>query len=229
MIITIDGAAGTGKSTVAQQLAKALGFIFFDTGAMYRILTYAILKHKILFNQPEKLQPFLKQFTFQNKWIQGERHYFYEEEDISQSIRSKEVTENVSEIAALEAVRNLLTTLQRNLAIGTHAVFEGRDMGTVVFPTAEIKIFLTGKDEIRALRRYQEMKHKSLSETENLTVEECLIAINHRDAYDTSRVLAPLQQARDAYIIDTSSLSIDEVVDKILEYIDSLTIDKPSL
>jgi cytidylate kinase len=218
MIITIDGPVATGKSTIARKLAESIGFIFFDTGAMYRTLTYGILKHHIDIHQIDQLQKFLDQFQFDIKVVRRERLYFYEDENITQKIREKEVTLVVSEVSAIKAVRDKLIAIQRELAVGVNVVFEGRDMGTVVFPDAALKIFLTGRNEVRAKRRYEELKSKY----PDITLEKCLEDINKRDAHDSTREHSPLCQADDAYVIDTSDLSVDEIVYKILEHKDAL-------
>lgn len=227
MIITIDGPVATGKSGVARKLAESIGFVFFDTGAMYRSLTYGILKHKINIHQPEQLQQFLDHFKFEIKNLRGERLYFSEGEEITQKIRGIEVTQAVSEVSANKSVRDKLIEIQRQLAVGVNAVFEGRDMGTFVFPDAALKIFLTGRDEVRAKRRFDEWKSKFPEETKTLTLEKCLEDLNKRDAYDSSREHSPLCQAKDAYVIDTSDLTIDEVVYRILEIKDSLKKTRP--
>lgn len=228
MIITIDGPVATGKSSVAKKLALSLGFIFFDTGAMYRSLTYGILKHHIDIHNPEQLQQFLSQFKFDIKHVWRERHYFFEGEDISQKIRGKEVTEAVSEVSANKAVREKLVELQREMAKGVNAVFEGRDMGTVVFPQADLKIFLTGRNEVRAQRRFDELRGRFPNETQSLTLEECLVGINKRDAYDSSREHSPLTKASDAFEVDTSDLSVDDVVHRILEIKDTKKARRPT-
>jgi CMP/dCMP kinase len=222
MIITIDGPVATGKSTVAKKLAQAIGFIFFDTGAMYRALTYGILQNHIDPLQAEQLQEYLDRFKVNIKVIQHERYYFIGEEDVTQKIRSLEVNEAVSQIAALKSVRDKFVALQRELAIGVNVVFEGRDMGTVVFPDAALKIFLTGRDDIRAKRRYQEIIAKNPKLAETLTLEKCLEDINRRDTYDSQREHSPLKKADNAYVIDTSDLTLDEIVYRILEYKDSM-------
>ncbi len=224
MIITIDGAVATGKSTIAKKLAESVGYIFFDTGAMYRTLTYGILKNKIDIFNLEQLNHFLETFPskFDIKIIHRERKYYFDSEEITQKIRGKEVTNEVSKISALKAVRDKLISLQRELAVGVNAVFEGRDMGTIVFPDASLKIYLTGRDEVRAKRRFDEIKAKYPNESQTLTLQQCLEDINKRDAYDTTRENSPLIQANDAFVVDTSDLSIDEVVFKILEYKDAL-------
>lgn len=222
MIITIDGPVATGKSTIAKKLAQSIGYIFFDTGAMYRIATYGILKHHIDIDQPEQLQKFLDTFQFDVKVVQRERKYFFEGEDITKQIRGKEVTFAVSKVSAVKAIREKLITIQRELAVGVNAVFEGRDMGTVVFPEANLKIFLTGRDEVRARRRFEEIKVQNPDEAFFLTIEQCLEAINKRDENDSIREHSPLHQAPDAFVIDTSDLTVDEIVYKILEYKDAL-------
>ena len=221
MIITIDGTIATGKSTVAKKLAEEIGFIFFDTGAMYRTLTYAILKNCIDIHNAEQLADFLEKFELDIKVVKRERHYFVDGEDVTKKIRGEEVTSAVSEIAASRAVRDKLIEIQRNLAVGVNAVFEGRDMGTTVFPDANLKIFLTGRDDVRAKRRYDELTTKYRESSEGLTLEKCLEDIIKRDTYDSSREYSPLSQAEDAYVIDTSDLSLEEIVYKILEFKDT--------
>lgn len=221
MIITIDGPVATGKSTVAKQLAEAIGYIFFDTGAMYRTLTYAIIKHDIDVYNADQLQKFLENFRFDIKVIHRERHYFYESEDITQKIRGKQVTEKVSEVSAVKPIRDKLISIQRELAVGVNAVFEGRDMA-FVFPEASLKVFLTGRLEVRARRRFEELKEKFPEESKNLSFEKCLSEINQRDATDSTREHSPLMRAPDAYVLDTSDLSLDEIIYKILEHKDTL-------
>lgn len=222
MIITIDGPIATGKSTIAKALAREVGFIYFDTGAMYRCLTYAILKHHINVDDPEQLAKFLKDFKFEVKVKLSEKHYFVEQENVTNKIRSAEVTNHVSKVSAIKAVREKLVALQRQLAVGVNAVFEGRDMGTVVFPDAHVKVFLTGRPDVRAKRRYDELKSKFPDDTKDLTLAQTLKEINDRDAYDMTREISPLRQADNALVIDTSDLSIKEIVLLITEYRDSL-------
>lgn len=222
MIITIDGPIATGKSTIAKHLAHEIGFIYFDTGAMYRSITYGILKNKIDANNPAALAEYLKNFNFEIKVKHGERFYIVEGEDVSLKIRNEEVTANVSRISALPAVREKLVALQRQLAVGVNAVFEGRDMGTVVFPNAQLKIFLTGRPEIRAKRRFEEFRSKFPEEALHMTLEKVMEDIAERDKYDTEREISPLKQAEDACVVDTSDLTIDEIVIKILEFKDTI-------
>jgi len=217
MIITIDGAVATGKSTVAKNVAKSLGYIFFDTGAMYRALTYGIIHHNLDYHDPDQLKKHLDAFDFDMKIKQGEKYYYVEGRDVTNIIRGMDVTEKVSEIAAIPMVREKLIDIQRVLAMGVNAVFEGRDMGTVVFPKADLKIFLTGSPEIRAERRLKELKERFPEMADQITFEKVLDDLNKRDAFDSSRQISPLKAADDAYIIDTSNLTCEEVVNKVLE------------
>lgn len=222
MIITIDGTVATGKSTIAKKLAEAIGFIFFDTGAMYRALTYGILKQQIPIDNSELLEEYLNHFNFEIKVIRRERRYFVDNEDVTEIIRKDEVTSSVSKISAIKAIRDKLVDVQRNLAMGVNAVFEGRDMGTVVFPSAHLKIFLTAREDVRAKRRYDELVSKFPEESKNLTLEKCREEIAKRDLFDTTREHSPLKKAEDAFIVDTSDLSIEEVVYRILEIKDTI-------
>lgn len=222
MIITIDGPIATGKSSIAKALAKEIGYIYFDTGAMYRCLTYALLKENVNADNAQELLDFLQRFHFDIKIRQGEKHYFVADEDVTKEIRSAEVTAHVSKISAIQAVREKLVALQRQLAVGVNAVFEGRDMGSVVFPEAPVKIFLTGDPEVRAKRRFDELRAKFPKETESLTLETMLEEINRRDTYDMHRTFSPLKKADNALEINTSHLSLHDIVMQILEYRDSL-------
>lgn len=228
MIITIDGPVATGKSTIARKLAEAIGFIYFDTGAMYRAFTYGILKHHIDISNPSQVEDFLRGFQLHLKIVNHEKVYFFEGENVTAKIRSNEVTLAVSQVSALKPVRDKLIAIQRELAVGVNAVFEGRDMGTVVFPDAALKIFLTGNDQVRAKRRFEELVAKYPEEAKTLTLEACLENLNKRDAYDSSREHSPLFAASDACIIDTSNLTIDQVVNRILECKDTVKARKPA-
>lgn len=217
MIITIDGPVATGKSSVAKKLAASIGYIYFDTGAMYRAVTYAVLKNNVNIDNPEELEKFLNTFDFDIKIKRGDRHYFVGAEDVTDKIRQDDVTSQVSRVSANHAIRLKMAEYQRELAKGVNAVFEGRDMGTVVFPEAPLKIFLTGREDVRAKRRFEEMKAKYPNESKDLTLEKAIQDLHARDEYDTNRSESPLKKADDAYEVDTSDLSLDEVVYRILE------------
>lgn len=213
MIITIDGPSGTGKSTVAKGLAKKLGFVYFDTGAMFRTLAYGIIFYKIDANNLEALSTFLDQatVTIKKESDSAAIHYWLNQHDVTAELRRHDVTDLASKISTLKAVRDKLAALQRQLAQGIDAVFEGRDMGSVIFPHAELKVFLTADPKIRAERRHKEL----LSKDASITLDKVLQDINERDERDSNRSIAPLKPAADATIIDTSHLFINDVIEKI--------------
>ncbi len=215
MIITLDGPAGTGKTTVAKNLAEELGYTYFDTGAMYRAITYGVIEYKVDISNLEALQQFLESHPVRIESHFNDKRIFLGDEDVTQSIRTKEVTDLVSRVSAIACVRQKLVATQRELSQGVNAVFEGRDMGTVVFPNAEIKVFLTASLEERAKRRYKELLEKDPTRP-NLTLETVLNDIDSRDKYDASRDISPMKPASDAVIIDTSNLTIADVINQII-------------
>ncbi len=217
MIITIDGPVATGKSTIAKKLASEIGYIYFDTGAMYRSFTYALMKNGVNIDDPEAVRGYLPSFTYDIKIKHGERRYFVNGEDVTNLIRSPAVTANVSKVAAMPFVRENLVALQRSLVRNVNAIVEGRDMGTVVFPDADFKIYLTGRPDVRAKRRFDELLVKFPDQMKGVTLDQCLCEINERDHEDMTREVSPLKKAEDAYEVDTSDLSPDELVFKILE------------
>lgn len=220
MIITIDGPVATGKSTVAKRLAEQLGYIYFDTGAMYRAVAYGIMQKNVNIDDHQALVKFLDDFQFSIHVRRGFKHYFIGDEDITDQIRSQAVTAIVSKISALQPVREKLVALQRTMAEGVNAVFEGRDMGTFVFPKADLKIFLTGAPEVRAKRRLEELQRERPEDAKGLTLDQLTKEIEDRDHYDSTRAISPLQKAEDAFEIDTSNRALDEVVFQILEFKD---------
>jgi cytidylate kinase len=201
MIITIDGPAGTGKSTVSKAVAKKLGFTYFNTGALYRALAYEIDR--------TQGDPVFVAHTLPFK-IQGER-YFIGAEDVTEIIRTPKITRLSSEYSAIPEVREEVLHFQKTFALGGDTVFEGRDLGTVVFPNAELKIFLTASPEKRAERRFKELQ--------GVSFEEVLKELKERDLADTTRKVAPLRKADDAHLIDTSDLTIEQAVDRIIQLI----------
>jgi len=216
MIITIDGPAGSGKSSVAKSVAQELNYTFYDTGAMYRAVTYAIIENKIDFHDENALIELLTHFLYSVKTIGDEKYYFIGSENVTDQIRSREVTQHVSKVSAEPIVRELLVSIQHHCAKDTDSVFEGRDMGSVVFPKADLKIFLTASPEIRAERRHRELVEKKTISESKISKEQILKEIIERDNYDSTSEHSPLCQAKDAHAIDTSHLSIPEVVTKIL-------------
>ncbi len=218
MIIAIDGPAGSGKSTVAKLVAKELGFSYIDTGAMYRAVAYKVLKDNIPL---EKAPHILDKIDIKLVETEDGIKVFLDGEDISDKIRTEEVGKVASQIAKIPQVRKKLVELQRKLALEKeNAVLEGRDIGTVVFPDADLKIFLTASAEERARRRYLQLKEKGL----NPSYEEILKSIIDRDKNDTERKDSPLKPAEDAIIIDTTDKSIDQVVNLIINKVKEVII-----
>ena len=209
MIIAIDGPAGAGKSTIAKKVADSLGYIYIDTGAMYRAFTYELLTSSISLSDIEEITKVLEKtdIEFKNNEI------FLNNLNVTNEIRSKNVTANVSAVSAIPQVREKLVNLQRKIASESNSILDGRDIGTVVFPNAELKIFLTASVKIRALRRYNEL----IAKDKNIDINEIEAEIEKRDKLDSSRETSPLIKAADAIEIDTSDLSIDEVANTILK------------
>ena len=207
MIITIDGPAGAGKSSVAKLLAARLGFRFLDTGAMYRAVALAGMRKGLDWDRPGDLAELAKQIELR---VEGER-IFLDGEDVSAAIRTTDVTAVTRYAADNPAVRAQLVALQRRTAAGRNIVTEGRDQGTVAFPDAECKIFLTAGPEERARRRLDEL----LAKNEPVTLEQVLAAQNRRDREDQSRSVGPLRPAFDALEVRTDGLSLEKTVDKL--------------
>ncbi|HEX2579577.1 MAG TPA: (d)CMP kinase [Rhabdochlamydiaceae bacterium] len=218
LIITIDGPAGTGKTTVAKKTAERLGLPYFDTGAMYRAVAFLILHEKIPLSDEKRISELLANFDFEIRDQGAERKYVANGRDVTDVIRSQAVTNIVSPVSALHSVRQALWAIQRNFARKRGGVFEGRDMGSVVFPEATIKVFLTARPDVRAERRLAELHEKRPEEARQMSHQQMLEEIMKRDQIDSSRALAPLLCPPDAYVIDTSNISIDEVVERIIEY-----------
>ena len=210
--IAIDGPASSGKSTVAKIIAKDFGYTYLDTGAMYRAATYVALQHQISPDQSSQLLELLDQYPISfGRSESGEQLVFLGDVDVSHPIRENAVTNAVSSFAAIPAIREKLVALQQEIAQQGGIVMDGRDIGTVVLPKAELKIFLVASVDERAERRYKENLAKGI-ETDLETLKE---EIATRDYKDSHRATSPLKQAEDAIYLDTTGLSIQEVVDKI--------------
>lgn len=210
--IAIDGPAGAGKSTVARKVASALEYVYVDTGAMYRAVTLSAQQSHILYEEEEKLKQHLQHLHIAFEPTSNGQLVILNNQDVTASIRSREVTSAVSHYAAIQCVRDYLGSLQRKMASDKGIVMDGRDIGTHVLPDAEVKIFLTASAKVRALRRYNELTSDNYVSLEQL--EQEIIA---RDELDQTRTIAPLVQASDAILIDSSHLSIEEVVAQIVE------------
>ena len=210
--IAIDGPASSGKSTVAKIIAKDFGYTYLDTGAMYRAATYIALKNQISPDEPSQLLELLEQYPISfGRAETGEQLVFVGDVDVTNPIRENEVTNAVSAFAAIPSVREKLVALQQEIAQQGGIVMDGRDIGTVVLPKAELKIFLVASVDERAERRYKENLSKGI-ETNLETLKEEIAA---RDYKDSHRETSPLKQAEDAIYLDTTGLSILEVVEKI--------------
>jgi cytidylate kinase len=218
MIITIDGPSGTGKTTVARRVAEKMGFVYFDTGAMYRALTWVILQNNINLASSLEMESLISRFEFKIEEREGIKRYFVGEIDVTEAIRSRPVTAKVSEVAAQKEVRASLLPIQHQFAQHRNVVFEGRDLGTVVFPEAEIKIYLDADPEVRAERRLEEILRSNPQEKHHLNKDQMRQDLLRRDEYDSTREIAPLRCPEGAYRIDTSQLTIDQVVDMIVLY-----------
>lgn len=211
MIIAIDGPAGSGKSTISKLVAKDLDLIYLDTGAMYRLVTLKALKMGILDENLENLDKINE--LLDNLEIDVREDGFYlDGVDVSEEIRKPIVSENVSKIAAIKEVRIKMVDLQRAFSKAKNVILDGRDIGTVVFPNADLKVFLVADARERANRRYKELTEKG----ENVSLEEIYQNILMRDKIDSTREEAPLKKAEDAVEVDTTSKNIDEVKEKIL-------------
>lgn len=206
--IAIDGPASSGKSTVAKIIAKDFNYIYTDTGAMYRSVTYLALKYQVDFTDEKALVELIHRYPITFKQAEGGQLVFVDGQDVTMAIRLPEVTQYVSQIAALKAVRQELVKQQQSIAKAGGVVMDGRDIGTVVLPDAQVKIFLNASVEERAQRRYKENMEKGIA----CDFDELKEAIAKRDYYDSHRENSPLKQASDAIAIDTTGMSIDEVV-----------------
>ena len=212
--IAIDGPASSGKSTVAKIIAKEFGYTYLDTGAMYRAATYIALKHQLNEDNVEQLLGLLEQHPISfGRSEAGEQLVFVGDVDITHPIRENEVTNRVSTIAAIPVIREKLVALQQEIVQKGGIVMDGRDIGTVVLPQAELKVFLVASVDERAKRRYKENMAKGI-ETDLEKLKEDIAA---RDYKDSHRETSPLKQAEDAIYLDTTGLTIEEVVDKIKE------------
>ena len=209
MIIAIDGPAATGKSTSAKLLSKKLGFTYLDTGAMYRCVTLLILKNNVEIKNHSHLDSLLMQFQLDVKKNKKDYLFFLDGEDVSTDIRSTEVTNNVSAVSALPVVRKKLVSIQRKIAENQDSVVEGRDIGTVVFPNADIKFFIIADTIVRAKRRQLDLKKIG----EEKTIDSLVKEISDRDNYDSRRKISPLFKAIDAIEVNTTNTTIDEQVD----------------
>ena len=213
--IAIDGPSGAGKSTIARFLAKELGFIYVDTGALYRTVGYAVLKNGIDTKDATAVEALLPSITVTMGYVDGEQHVFLNGEDVSGYIRTPEVSMAASAISALPVVRQYLLDLQQDTARKQSVIMDGRDIGTVVLPFADVKLFLTASAEDRAKRRFLELQEKGVE----TTYDDVLRDMKERDYNDSHRAAAPLKAADDAILLDTSGNTLEQSVTLLKETI----------
>jgi len=213
VIIAIDGPVAAGKTTLSKHLADRLGYSLLDTGAIYRAVALASRRQSIGWSDEPSVAAVASQLRIEFRWIDGTNHVLLGGEDASDAIRTPEMSQGASLVSALPAVRAALLDLQRQLGEQGDVIAEGRDIGTVVFPHADIKVFLTARPEIRAQRRHEEWLRTGIDDT----YENVLEALRERDARDENRPVAPLVPAPDSILIDSSELSIEQVVTQVLE------------
>ena len=211
--IAIDGPAGAGKSTIAKKVAATLGFIYVDTGAMYRAMALYMIKEGIRSNESDKIVEKSKTADITIKHENGEQVVYLNGENVNGLIRTEEVGNMASSVSVIGFVRQKLVELQQKLANETDVVMDGRDIGTVVLPNADLKIYLTASSKVRAERRYKELTEKGVS----CNIDDIERDIVERDYRDMHREISPLKQAEDAVLIDSSNYTIEEVAKKIID------------
>ena len=209
--IAIDGPAGAGKSTIARSLASALGYIYVDTGALYRAVGVNAMRKSADTKNAEQVGATLSDADVSLRFVDGEQRVFLGEEDVSLAIRTPEASMAASNVSAIPSVREFLFDLQRNIAANNDCIMDGRDIGTVVLPNAQVKIFLTASAEVRAKRRYDELLAKGMQADYNQVLEEMI----QRDYQDSHRAIAPLKQADDAVLVDTSDMNLEQVLETL--------------
>ncbi len=216
MIVAIDGPAGAGKSSVAKEVAKRLGLTYIDTGAMYRALTWKAINNQIDINNEDKLESLLKSSKIELQSSPDGLKILIDDLDVTREIREPEINNSVSLVSSHKEIRDLMVIKQRNIAnLKKGVVMDGRDIGTVVFPNADIKLFLTASVEERAKRRFKEQIEKGIA----TDMDQLIKDISLRDDTDRNRPVAPLKPADDAIIIDTTKLSYEEVIKKLLSLV----------
>ena len=207
--IAIDGPAGAGKSTIARRLAKELGYYYVDTGAIYRTVAYFLDLLGVSPKDIDGVNRYIDELTINIEYDEeGKQHMLMNGMDVSDDIRTQDISQKASLVSAHKVVRDMLLDMQRQVAKKNNVIMDGRDIGTVVLPKADVKIFLTAAPEVRAKRRYDEL----IAKGQKTTLEQVLKDVKQRDYQDSHREIAPLKQAHDAVLLDTSDLDIDGVV-----------------
>lgn len=212
--IAIDGPAGAGKSTIARRVAQKLGYLYVDTGALYRAIALHMLRAGKNPASPEEVIPQLKAVEVSLRYVEGEQQVLLGAENVSESIRTPEVAAAASKVSAIPRVREFLLSLQRDIAEQNDVVMDGRDIGTVVLPHAQVKIFLTASLEERARRRWKELLEKGSADFGTVLAD-----VKKRDEQDSTRAIAPLAQAADAVLVDTTGITLEQSIDRMLAVI----------
>lgn len=215
MNVAIDGPAGAGKSTIAKAIAKKMGYVYVDTGAMYRAMALYFIKAGIEADDEAKIAASVDDIVVSIKYEDGQQHVILNGEDVTGMIRTEQVGNMASATSVFAPVRTKLVALQQELAKTTDVIMDGRDIGTVVLPNADVKIFLTASVECRAKRRFDEL----VSKGENPDFDKIAKDIEERDYRDSHREISPLKKAEDAILVDSSEMNIDQVVETIISYI----------
>ena len=213
--VAIDGSAGAGKSTIARAAAAQLGFVYVDTGALYRTIGLAVCRRGIDGTDVPGILATLPEIQVGLTYQDGAQHVLLDGEDVSDAIRTPQISTYASQVSSVHEVRAYLLDLQRDLARRQSVIMDGRDIGTVILPNAKVKIFLTASPEKRAARRCAELREKG----QDVTVEGILADMERRDALDASRAVAPLKQAEDAVLVDTSDLTLEQSIEAVLTVI----------
>lgn len=213
--VAIDGPAGAGKSTIAKLASKKLGYIYIDTGALYRSIGYYVISKGGDLDNAESVISYLPEITAEIKFIDEVQHVFINGEDVSDKIRTEEVSKAASKVSAIPKVREFLLEMQRGFAKKYNVIMDGRDIGTVVLPDAQVKIFLTASAEVRASRRYKEQVERGLK----VNYDEILADIKDRDYRDEHREIAPLKPAADSVYLDTSDFDVEQSADAVIKTI----------
>ncbi len=218
--IAIDGPAGAGKSTIARALAKELGYYYVDTGAIYRTVAYFLDLLGVSPKDADGVERYIDELTIKIEYDEeGKQHMLMNGMDVSGEIRTQDISQKASLVSAHKVVRDVLLDMQRQVAKEHNCIMDGRDIGTVVLPKAQVKIFLTASPEVRAKRRYDEL----IAKGQKAELETILKEIIQRDHQDMTRPIAPLKQAKDAVLLDTSDLSIPEVIDAMRRIVEEKT------
>lgn len=214
--IAIDGPAGAGKSSIAKALSKRLGYIYIDTGAMYRAVALFFLENNVADGTDSRIESLLEKLEISIKYEDGAQKVILNGEDVTGKLRLEEIGKLASKFSAIGIVREKLVALQRKLAQKENVVMDGRDIGTVVLPNADLKIYLSASSKVRAKRRYLELLEKGQTDLDINDIEDEIIK---RDEADMNREISPLKQADDAYYLDSSDMTLEEVVSKILSMV----------